>query len=128
MGGQTSPRQKALGFHRLSVRSTVGTGKGVIQAVENVRGVIGPQIIGIDALDQEVSSGALTITGDPARLRSLCQVPLQDVDAACVEVRRAMASGHVGVHLGNHCTGRNLDDPELVRFLCCCADEGVPVM
>jgi len=28
-------------------------GKGVMRAVENVRGVIGPQIIGIDALDQE---------------------------------------------------------------------------
>jgi enolase len=28
-------------------------GKGVERAVENVRGVIGPQIIGIDALDQE---------------------------------------------------------------------------
>jgi len=28
-------------------------GKGVMKAVDNVRGVIGPQIIGIDALDQE---------------------------------------------------------------------------
>jgi len=28
-------------------------GKGVMKAVDNIRGVIGPQIIGIDALDQE---------------------------------------------------------------------------
>ena len=65
---------------------------------------------------------------DPTRLRALCQVPLQDVDAACAEVSRAVAAGHVGVHIGNHVTDRNLDDPELVRFLRHCADEGIPVL
>lgn len=65
---------------------------------------------------------------DPVRLRSMCQVPLQDVDLACVEARRAMDTGHVGIHLGNHVTGRNLDDPEIVRFLHFCADEDIPVL
>ncbi len=65
---------------------------------------------------------------DPRRLRALCQVPLQDVDAACVEVRRAVDAGHVGVHIGNHVGGRNLDDPELVRFLRYCADEDIPIL
>lgn len=65
---------------------------------------------------------------DAARLRTLCQVPLQDVDAACREVRRAREAGHVGVHIGNHVCGRNLDDPELVRFLRYCADEGMAVL
>ena len=65
---------------------------------------------------------------DPGRLKSLCQVPLQDVDVACSEVSRAVESGHVGVHIGNHVQGRNLDDPELVRFLHHCADEGIPVL
>ncbi len=65
---------------------------------------------------------------DPVRLRSMCQVPLQDVDRACVEARRAMDTGHVGVHLGNHVTGRNLDDPEIVRFLHFCADDDIPVL
>ena len=65
---------------------------------------------------------------DPNRLRSLCQVPLQDVDAACTEVSRAVECGHVGVHIGNHVMGRNLDDPELVRFLHHCADEGIAVL
>ncbi len=65
---------------------------------------------------------------DPARLRSLCQVPLQDVDLACIEVSRAMATGHVGVHIGNHVCGRNLDDPEIVRFLHFCADSDIPVL
>lgn len=65
---------------------------------------------------------------DPVRLRALCQVPLQDADAACQEVRRAVDAGHVGVHIGNHVSGRNLDDPELVRFLHFCADEAIPVL
>ncbi len=65
---------------------------------------------------------------DPVRLRALCQAPLQDVDLACAEVARSMSAGHVGVHIGNHVCGRNLDDPELVRFLHFCADENVPVL
>jgi len=65
---------------------------------------------------------------DPRRLRSLCQVPLQDVDAACIEVKRACEAGHVGVHIGNHVAGRNLDDPELIRFLRFCADNSIPVL
>jgi aminocarboxymuconate-semialdehyde decarboxylase len=65
---------------------------------------------------------------DPVRLRALCQVPLQDIDRACVEVSRAVAAGHVGVHIGNHVNGRNLEDPELMRFLLHCADEGIPVL
>jgi len=65
---------------------------------------------------------------DPVRLRSLCQVPLQDIDAACIEVSRAVETGHVGVHIGNHVMGRNLDDLELIRFLHHCADEGIAVL
>ncbi len=64
----------------------------------------------------------------PDRLRPLCQVPLQDVDRACAEATRALATGHVGVHIGNHVGGRNLDDPEMVRFLHYCADEAIPVL
>ncbi len=65
---------------------------------------------------------------DPVRLRSLCQVPLQDVDAACTEIERAKECGHVGVHIGNHVNGRNLDDPELLRFLHYCADVDMAVL
>jgi aminocarboxymuconate-semialdehyde decarboxylase len=61
------------------------------------------------------------------RLRALCQAPLQDVDAACAEVDRAMASGHLGVQIGNHVGPRNLDDAEIVTFLHHCATIGAPV-
>ncbi len=64
---------------------------------------------------------------DPHRLRPMSHAPLQDIDMACKEVSRAKANGHVGVHIGNHVDGRNLDDPDLLRFLHHCADEEIPV-
>ena len=62
------------------------------------------------------------------RLRSLCQVPLQDVDASCKELTRCMRAGHLGVQIGNHVGEKNLDDPGIVTFLHHCADEGAAVL
>lgn len=62
------------------------------------------------------------------RLKSLCQVPLQNIDAACKELSRCMKAGHVGVQIGNHVGEKNLDDPGIVTFLHHCASEGAPVL
>ncbi len=62
------------------------------------------------------------------RLRSLCQVPLQDIDASCRELSRCMRAGHLGVQIGNHVGEKNLDDPGIVTFLHHCADEGAAVL
>jgi aminocarboxymuconate-semialdehyde decarboxylase len=62
------------------------------------------------------------------RLKSLCQVPLQGVDAACRELSRCMKAGHLGVQIGNHVGEKNLDDPGIITFLHHCADEGVAVL
>lgn len=62
------------------------------------------------------------------RLKALCQVPLQDTDAACKEVSRAMSDGHIGVQIGNHVGDRNLDDAGIETFLHHCADIGAPVL
>jgi aminocarboxymuconate-semialdehyde decarboxylase len=62
------------------------------------------------------------------RLKALCQVPLQNPDAACKELSRCMRSGHVGVQIGNHVGDRNLDDPGIVTFLHHCADENAAVL
>lgn len=62
------------------------------------------------------------------RLKTLCQVPLQDTDAACREVSRAMKNGHLGVQIGNHVGDRDLDDAGLVTFLQHCAQEGAAVL
>jgi aminocarboxymuconate-semialdehyde decarboxylase len=62
------------------------------------------------------------------RLKSLCQVPLQDIDASCQELSRCMRAGHVGVQIGNHVGEKNLDDPGIVTFLHHCSDEGAAVL
>jgi aminocarboxymuconate-semialdehyde decarboxylase len=62
------------------------------------------------------------------RLKSLCQVPLQDINASCKELTRCMRAGHLGVQIGNHVGEKNLDDPGIVTFLHHCADEGAAVL
>jgi aminocarboxymuconate-semialdehyde decarboxylase len=62
------------------------------------------------------------------RLKALCQVPLQDIDASCAELTRCMKAGHIGVQIGNHVGPKNLDDPGIVTFLHHCADESAPVL
>jgi aminocarboxymuconate-semialdehyde decarboxylase len=62
------------------------------------------------------------------RLKSFCQVPLQDIDAACKELSRCMKAGHLGVEIGNHVRSKNLDDQGIVTFLYHCADEGAAVL
>jgi aminocarboxymuconate-semialdehyde decarboxylase len=62
------------------------------------------------------------------RLKALCQVPLQDIDAACQELSRCMRAGHLGVQIGNHVGEKNLDDPGIQTFLHHCADEGAAVL
>jgi aminocarboxymuconate-semialdehyde decarboxylase len=63
----------------------------------------------------------------PDRLLSLCQVPLQDPDAACAELDRCLAAGHVGVEIGNHVGDADLDDAAVVTFLQHCAGTGAAV-
>jgi aminocarboxymuconate-semialdehyde decarboxylase len=62
------------------------------------------------------------------RLKSLCQVPLQDIDAACKELSRCMQAGHLGVQIGNHVGNKNLDDAGILTFLHHCASEGAAVL
>jgi aminocarboxymuconate-semialdehyde decarboxylase len=62
------------------------------------------------------------------KLKSLCQVPLQDIDASCAELSRCMRAGHVGVQIGNHVGDKNLDDPGILNFLRHCASEGAAVL
>ena len=66
--------------------------------------------------------------GSGGRLRAICQVPLQDVDAACRELERATTCGHVGVHIGNHVGTKDLDDAGLITFLQRCAELDAPVL
>jgi aminocarboxymuconate-semialdehyde decarboxylase len=63
----------------------------------------------------------------PGRLLAMCQVPLQDPDAACAELSRCLTAGHVGVEIGNHVGDRDLDDGGVVTFLQHATSLGAPV-
>ncbi|HEY0702375.1 MAG TPA: tryptophan 2,3-dioxygenase family protein [Candidatus Acidoferrales bacterium] len=84
-----------------------------------------------DALDcaRLFNDAALEFCG-PSRgkIKSLCQVPLQDIDASCAELTRCMKAGHLGVQIGNHVGEKNLDDPGILEFLRHCAHEGAAVL
>ncbi|HJQ17964.1 MAG TPA: amidohydrolase family protein [Allosphingosinicella sp.] len=67
-------------------------------------------------------------TDGKGRLKAICQVPLQDTDAACAELSRSIANGHIGVQIGNHVRDRDLDDPALLTFLNHCADLDAAVL
>jgi len=82
---------------------------------------------------QLFNDAALELCAQPSganagRLKALCQVPLQDTDAACRELTRCMQAGHVGVQIGNHVGLRNLDDEGIVTFLQHCAAENAAVL
>ncbi len=78
---------------------------------------------------QRMNDHALAFaSADPARLKVLAQVPLQDLELACAEASRAKASGHVGVQIGNHLGDRDMDDAQLVDFLIHCAHNDIPVL
>lgn len=78
---------------------------------------------------QLFNDAALELAGrGKGRLKTLCQVPLQNTDAACRELSRAMRAGHLGVQIGNHVGDRDLDDEGIVAFLQHCAAEGAAVL
>ena len=78
---------------------------------------------------QRVNDMALAFAAPYAdRLKVLCQVPLQDIDLACVELSRALRAGHLGVQIGNHVGMKDLDDEGLLTFLQHCAAENAAVL
>ncbi len=79
------------------------------------------------ALSRIFNDLTLSVTGGDPRFIPFCQVPLQDPEAACAELDRSMANGHVGVEIGNHVGDQDLDAAGIVEFLQHCAAVGAPV-
>lgn len=113
---------------RVAEMDRVGVGVQIMCATPALFGYDAPVPAAV-AWSQLINDMALEMcVRHPHRLKVLCQVPLQDPDAACREVERAASAGHVGVQIGNHVGERNLDDEGLIHFLSHCAEIGMPVL
>jgi aminocarboxymuconate-semialdehyde decarboxylase len=71
---------------------------------------------------------AEVVRGQPDRFVGICTVPLQDVDRAIRELERSMRRPEFrGVMIASHVGERNLDHPEMVRFLEACQEQDAVV-
>lgn len=86
-----------------------------------------PPAVAVDTA-RRANDAALSLCAQaPERFLPMAQVPLQDTDAACAELSRCLAAGHVGVEIGNHVGDRDLDDSGVVTFLQHAAELGAAV-
>ncbi|MCH7637692.1 MAG: amidohydrolase [Proteobacteria bacterium] len=136
MGRRRPPprhRHLPVGRHgQLPPQAAGARGRRPHAAPEGAGGAAVPRVRGLQAALPDRGHHDLRLDrvqrADPRRLRALCQVPLQDTDAACKILSRAMQDGHVGVQIGNHVGERNLDDEGLIAFLQHAASEGAAVL
>ncbi len=113
---------------RIAELDAQGIDLQILSATPVMFGYVKPAEQAAEAAERFNDAALEMCAAAPERLRTLCQVPLQDTDRACREVERAMAAGHIGVQIGNHIGEREIDDDEVIRFLNHCAEIGAPVM
>jgi aminocarboxymuconate-semialdehyde decarboxylase len=82
-----------------------------------------------EALCRAVNQGLAELCEhDPARMRWMAHVPLQDPSRAAAMLDEAVAAGAVGVQIATSVVGRPLDGPELEPFWEAADRSGKPVM
>jgi predicted TIM-barrel fold metal-dependent hydrolase len=67
-------------------------------------------------------------TADPARLKAVATMPLQDPSAAAEELRRCVARGAVGAHVAPHFRGVGLHEPCYAPIYRAAQELDVPVL
>ncbi len=120
-------------FHDVTARLAHMDAMGVTAAVLSVAPPMFLYWVGGDeATDaaRAVNDDLSRMVGDgDGRLSALATLPMQDPDAAAVELRRAVTElGLRGAQIGPHIEGTQLDDPRLRPVLAAAADLGVPLL
>ncbi len=68
------------------------------------------------------------VQADRLHYAGLATVPMQDTDAAILELERAKDIGHLGVQIGSNINGRNLSEDRFFPFFEACQRLGMAVM
>ncbi|MFC1491233.1 amidohydrolase family protein [Nitrospinota bacterium] len=101
---------------RLKHMAAMGVDRQILSIVPPAMGY------GLDAaLNGEVAAAfndrvADVVAENPDRFSCVATVPLQNPEAAVLELERAGKKGHIGVQIGSNVAGKNLDDPALDIF------------
>ncbi|GAC1570800.1 MAG: amidohydrolase family protein [Candidatus Elarobacter sp.] len=94
-----------------------GVAMQVLSAIPVTLGYAAPATAAAAAAQAQNDALADVVRRRPDRFAALGVVPLQDVDVACAELERLMATlGLLGVEIGTTVAGRELDDPALDVF------------
>ena len=71
---------------------------------------------------------AARVAAHPDRFVGLATVPLQDIDASVLEIKRAVQGlGLSGCMIGSNVNGKNLDHPDFHPFFAAIAELGIPL-
>ena len=101
---------------RLAHMRDMGVDRQILSAITNMT------FYGLDAgLNKEISAMyndeiAAVAEKMPDKFHCMCNVPLQDPEAAAGELERSVRRGHIGVKIGTNVAGVNLSDPGLDAF------------
>ena len=112
---------------RLAHMKSMRVDKQILSAITNMT------FYGLDAgLNREISAFyndeiAAVAEKMPEKFHCMCNVPLQDPEAAAAELERSVKRGHVGVKIGTNVAGANLSDPGLDLFWAQAESLDVPV-
>jgi aminocarboxymuconate-semialdehyde decarboxylase len=112
---------------RLAHMKDMGVDRQILSPITNMT------FYGLDAgLNREISAlyndEIAAVAGKmPDKFHAMCNVPLQDPQAAVAELERSVKRGHVGVKIGTNVAGANLSDPGLDVFWAKAESLDVPV-
>lgn len=112
---------------RLTHMKNMGVDKQILSAITNMT------FYGLDAgLNKEISAMyndeiAAVAERMPEKFHCMCNVPLQEPEAAAAELERSVGCGHIGVKIGTNVAGVNLSDPGLDVFWARAESLDVPV-
>jgi aminocarboxymuconate-semialdehyde decarboxylase len=115
----------AAKLHRLD---RAGIGAAVVSMAPPAYFYDRPAALGLRVWEAANAGLAGFCSHDPARLRWLAHLPMQQQDEAIAMYRKAVAAGCAGVAVATSIAGRRLDGEEYEGFWAVAEEQGLPVL